>query len=598
MKLKLLFIISAFLYLVSPKSVESSNVTKSATGNQEEPVFSIITGAGINGGPHIRAFNSSGEAETEPNKLFAYAETFRGGVFVASGDIDGDDLDEIITAPRTGGGPQVRFFEKDGSAKAWQIWPFHPDSRTGVSIAAADVNNDNKAEIGVIPASNDQARVKVYQFDEARTILGEWTAFGTVECGASLAMGDVNNDGEVEVIIGAGEGGGPQVRIFKSDGTFVSQFFAFEAGYRGGIDLSVGDTDGDGQSNNIVVSKKQDISTVKIFNFDNLNSPVGIFNAFANAPVGTFVDVGDIDQNGYDDIITGATNGGGPQVRAFDYRGEQIGNLSFFAYDTQFRGGVDVAAGVFSWNNIQPIIIYGDSRTGHTTHQNIVDDIIELTPFAVFHTGDLVDNGLDPDQWGVFNEITAELMPITKFYPALGNHELNSQLYFDNFDLPNNERWYSVEIKNIHLTILDSNYETSVGSEQYNWLGTDLQSIDDNIKFTIAIFHHPPFSTGPHTEDELGLRETFVPLLEQYGVNLVFSGHDHTYERSLYNNTYYIVAGGGGAPLYDQARTSPYSQVFAKAYHFCKLSIDGDELTMEVFDIDSNLIDQLIITNN
>lgn len=242
-----------------------------------------------------------------------------------------------------------------------------------------------------------------------------------------------------------------------------------------------------------------------------------------------------------------------------------------------------------------PIIIYGDSRTDHLTHQKIVNEIIKTKPALVFHTGDLVENGLIPDQWTTFNEIIFDLAKITQFYPALGNHENNLPLYFDNFVLPNNERWYVVEKDNLHFIVLDSNSDCSIGSEQYLWLEDDLQNIDENIKFVIAIFHHPPFSTGPHTEDEKGLRQTIVPLFEQYGVDIVFNGHDHDYERSLYHNIYYIVTGGGGAPLRDQVRTSPYSQLFIKAYHFCKLSIIDDQLIVEVYDIDSILIDQFVV---
>jgi len=237
-----------------------------------------------------------------------------------------------------------------------------------------------------------------------------------------------------------------------------------------------------------------------------------------------------------------------------------------------------------------PIIIYGDSRTNHQIHQKIVNEIVKTKPSLVFHTGDLVEDGLIPDQWTIFNEIISDLIKNADFYPALGNHENNSPLYFDNFDLPNNERWYIVEKNNLHFIILDSNSDCSIDSEQYLWLEDDLQNINENI-----IFHHPPFSTGPHTEDEKGLRQSIVPLFEQHGIDLVFSGHDHDYERSSYNDIYYIVTGGGGAPLRDQARTSPYSQLFIKTYHFCKLSLIDNKLIIEVYDIDSNLIDQFMI---
>ena len=183
--------------------------------------------------------------------------------------------------------------------------------------------------------------------------------------------------------------------------------------------------------------------------------------------------------------------------------------------------------------------VYGTAQyipiTGHQTHQKIVDEIIKIKPSLVFHTGDLVEDGLIPAQWVTFNNIVSDLTNIAEFYPALGNHENDLQLYFDNFDLPHNERWYFVEKDILHFIVLDSNSDCSIGSEQYLWLKNDLQNINENIKFVIAIFHHPPFSIGPHDEDEKDLRQNIVPLFEQYGVDIVFSGHDHDYERSLYN---------------------------------------------------------------
>ncbi|MBZ9577737.1 metallophosphoesterase [Patescibacteria group bacterium] len=262
---------------------------------------------------------------------------------------------------------------------------------------------------------------------------------------------------------------------------------------------------------------------------------------------------------------------------------------------------VILIAAVLFWFLYQPsletFVIYGDSRTGHAAHQKIVNAIAGIKPTVVFHAGDLVEDGADPDQWAIFNAITSELTKTAEFYPALGNHEGNSQLFFDKFDLPNNEQWYSVEKNDIHFIVLDSNSDNSKDSEQYKWLESDLRNISDKIKFTIVIFHHPPLSTGPHPEDEKGLRQTIVPLFEQYGVDIVFNGHTHAYEKLLYNDIYYIITGGGGAPLYDQARTSPYSQLFIKVHHFCRLSITDNQLVVDVFDADLNLIDQFKINS-
>jgi len=241
------------------------------------------------------------------------------------------------------------------------------------------------------------------------------------------------------------------------------------------------------------------------------------------------------------------------------------------------------------------LLVYGDTRTNHNIHQQIVDLILPHQPSTVFHSGDLVNNGNLSSDWDIFNTITSQLRLMSEFYPALGNHEYQSRLYFDNFDLPNNEQWYSVERNHIHFIILNSCVATYIGSEQYQWLEADLASVPDSVKFIAAIFHHPPYSTGPHTEDELDLRQTFVPLFEQYGVDIAFNGHDHDYERSYCGGIYYIVTGGGGAPLRDQARTHPCSQLFIKTYHFCKLSSIGDSLIVKVYDNSSQLIDQFTL---
>ncbi len=238
------------------------------------------------------------------------------------------------------------------------------------------------------------------------------------------------------------------------------------------------------------------------------------------------------------------------------------------------------------------LVVYGDTRTYHDTHRQVVAGITGVYPATVFHTGDLVDDGRVAAQWDSFNLITEQMRASAEFFPAAGNHEKQSQLYFDNFELPGNEQWYSVDRNGIHFIVLNSYVATDPVSEQYQWLENDLAQISDSTNFTIVIFHHPPYSTGPHTEDERGLRDTWVPLFEQYGVDVVFNGHDHCYERSFCGGIYYIVTGGGGAPLYDQERQHECSQIFLKSFHFCKLSTINDRLIVNVYDLAGEQIDR------
>ncbi len=240
-------------------------------------------------------------------------------------------------------------------------------------------------------------------------------------------------------------------------------------------------------------------------------------------------------------------------------------------------------------------VVYGDTRTNYLIHEKTVQSIMYREPDIVFHTGDLVANGYSASQWNQFMDIISPLMEIAEFFPVLGNHEFNSKHYYDNFDLPNNERWYSIVRNGILFIMLDSNTSLNNGSEQLQWLEETLIKYYNDIKTKIVFFHHPLFTSSKHPPDEKGFGVDLIPVLEEYDVDMVFNGHNHSYERSFYNGIYYIVAGGGGAPLYGKYRDNDYSQVFLSEYHFCELYMEGGSLIMNVFDINLNLIDNISI---
>jgi acid phosphatase type 7 len=249
----------------------------------------------------------------------------------------------------------------------------------------------------------------------------------------------------------------------------------------------------------------------------------------------------------------------------------------------------------YAQSDIRIFAVYGDSRTNHSIHWTIADLIVNARPEAVFHTGDMVDTGSDQNDWAVFNEITAGIRENTEFWPAIGNHDNDPVLFFRNFPYLKNNRWYSVERAGVHFAILDSCSSMEPGSPQYDWLETDLKSRGKQNSFTAVVLHHPVYSSGQHPENPRLVRD-LVPLLEKYRVDVVFSGHDHNYERLYRNNVYYIVTGGGGARLRERARTNPYSQVFRKTNHFCLISVSRKEMKIDVYDIDSRLIDSFKIT--
>lgn len=242
------------------------------------------------------------------------------------------------------------------------------------------------------------------------------------------------------------------------------------------------------------------------------------------------------------------------------------------------------------------IVIFGDSQHNPEIQRRLVEVILSFKPAIVFRMGDLVDNGNNPALWKAFNDINGPLLKTTEYFPALGNHEFDSPLYFENFRFLHNRRWYSVDRMGIHFVILDSNSRLDPESEQYKWLESDLAALGDAVKFRIAIFHHPLFDVSfLHKGDEKNLKHTLLPLFERYKVSAVFSGHSHSYQRFEYNGTYFIVTGGGGSSLHSQSRTSPYLQKFIMAYHFCLLTARDAFLNVKVIGLDSNIIDDFKI---
>ncbi|MDP3837057.1 MAG: putative glycoside hydrolase [bacterium] len=169
----------------------------------------------------------------------------------------------------------------------------------------------------------------------------------------SVAIGDVDGNGKLEIVIGAGHGGGPQVRVFTLDGKPISNFFAYDKNFRGGVNVAVGDVDGDGKAEIITGAGTGGGPHVRYFNHQG--KVIGSFFAYdKNFRGGVNVAVGDVNGDGKAEIITGAGPGGGPQVRIFAGTGVPIS--SFFAFEENFRDGVRVG---FSLKTGQPEIAVG-----------------------------------------------------------------------------------------------------------------------------------------------------------------------------------------------------------------------------------------------
>lgn len=260
-------------------------------------------GADAGGGSRVRVFQANPPAEIAD--FIAYNPDFRGGVRVALGDVDGDGVRDIITAPGRGAPPVVRIFSGRDLSLIREFMAFDGNYRNGVWVAAADLTRNGRAD---------------------------------VVCGADV-------------------GGLPIVRVFDAvAANKLAEFAAYEPGFRGGVRVAVGDINGDGVPDIITAPGPGRPATIRIFDGRNAANVLNQFDAYAPGWVGgAFVAAGEFNQDGRKDIITGADAGGGPQVRLFEgLTGRALSE--FFAFDQAFRGGVRVAGRDIDGDGIPDLI--------------------------------------------------------------------------------------------------------------------------------------------------------------------------------------------------------------------------------------------------
>lgn len=195
----------------------------------------IVTGQGEGGSPHVKVFDAA--TGKTLHSFLAYEPSFRGGVRVATGDVDGDGRAEIITGAGPGGGPHVKVFSSVGPILLHNFFPYDLNHTSGVFVAAGDVNGDGRADIITGAGPGGGPHVKVFDASDNLNLLHSFFAFeADFSGGVTVAAGDVNGDHIDDVITGAGPGAGPRVRVFDSTShNVLHDFFAYGPSYKGGV---------------------------------------------------------------------------------------------------------------------------------------------------------------------------------------------------------------------------------------------------------------------------------------------------------------------------------------------------------------------------
>jgi predicted MPP superfamily phosphohydrolase len=176
-----------------------------------------------------------------------------------------------------------------------------------------------------------------------------------------------------------------------------------------------------------------------------------------------------------------------------------------------------------------------------------------------------------------------------KFYAALGNHDDPNQRLYKAFNM-NGERYYTFRpslTAGVRFFALDSNY---MDPPQLAWLEKELQASGSDWK--IAFFHHPLYASGMHGSDEV-LKAKLEPLFVKYGVNVVFTGHEHFYERIKPQKGIQYFVEGSSAKLRegDIRRTGLTAVGYDRGYTFMLVEIAGDEMHFQTTTDEGRTID-------
>lgn len=260
--------------------------------------------------------------------------------------------------------------------------------------------------------------------------------------------------------------------------------------------------------------------------------------------------------------------------------------------DTENAAGLDVRLPLHP-NSVRFAVI-GDSGTGDSQQYQVADlmDLYRQTVHfdSVIMLGDNIYGGHRPNDFRRKFELPyhALLDAGVKFYASLGNHDdPNDERLYKPFNM-NGQRYYSFKKGDVEFLALDSNY---MDPQQLGWIEQTLRG--SKAKWKIAYFHHPLYSDGRTHGPDLDLRTRLEPMFRQYGVNVVFSGHEHVYERiAPEDSIYYFILGSSGKLVtHDFRQSRELEKGFDTDRTFMLVEIAEDQLYFQVISRSRQTID-------
>jgi len=258
----------------------------------------------------------------------------------------------------------------------------------------------------------------------------------------------------------------------------------------------------------------------------------------------------------------------------------------------------------------------GDSRSDDGKIAANANRLAAIPSNFWLFSGDMTEVGTQAEWWYWFDAMRP-ILARHVLMPVQGNHEVVADLYYNQFVLPGmaglppewQEHGWSFDYGNIHVVGLDSNTEDTVAS-QLEWLKADLAKADadPDIDWKIVMFHHPVYSASSAHGSTLRVQKYWLPVFEQYHVDLTLTGHDHDYERTKPirgeqvvgsgDGVVHVVAGSFYAPPYSNGRDW-WTEVshHGQTNNYLVLRVDGKRLTVTAYNGDgTQVLDEFTIS--
>lgn len=298
----------------------------------------------------VKVYKNMGEKISA--EFLAFDKNFKGGGYVAMGNVTGNKKSEIIVGAGYGGGPQVRIFDKKGNSTGINFYAFKKKYKKGVSLAACNLDGGGKKEIVVGKALEDRSKIRIYRIKKNKEakLLASFRAYSKdFAGGVNITCGDINGNGRDEIITGPGPGGRAHIRTFKfkpgkrSVKALNLSFFAFDEKFKGGATVGIGSLAKNKKKKVIVVGQASEGNEVELYKINKKKKKYSVkfvreIIAYDNFDGGVNLVVGNLDGKKKDEIVVAPAKDGGPQIKILNRKGKLKNSL--MVYKKDFKGGV------------------------------------------------------------------------------------------------------------------------------------------------------------------------------------------------------------------------------------------------------------------